>query len=288
MADGNDLKQFFAKMKEEVKVQTSKVLAGLESLHAQSGIVGGLTPLIMKDTHQRILLSLEKLNGLEGRWTTQLQEPNEMEVLKKRELSGAEAARQECTSQLQKLTAATIAVETAGRKAKEDAEALVAAQVDALRGDAQLAKTRAILAQTRASLAQAEAGKNAAEVVTLREQLLTADERADMRVADRVAELERRLQEAESRVDARASRNASQFQGTAVAADDVNRFNDLQRRTERLELLWGQKRGSEEVEDLERSASKAVVIDGSAARARVGRGSSPGEVVKSKQENPVD
>ena len=83
-------------------------------------------------------------------------------------------------------------------------------------------------------------------------------------------------------------RNASQFQGTAVAADDVNRFNDLQRRTERLELLWGQKRGSEEVEDLERSASKAVVIDGSAARARVGRGSSPGEVVKSKQENPVD
>lgn len=173
--------EYMEEVRREVE-EMSEMKRYPRALQPHIEIVTPITPLIVEDMHQRMLQAVEKFQGLERRSSLKLQE-----------LDKGEATQRQWSSQLEKLTAATTALEVARKEAEDRAEGRVTAEVDALQKEVRLAKAEAI-AEVTGDLARWEARASVAEV------------RADARVAGSVLRLEERALQAKSRAEARASR----------------------------------------------------------------------------------
>jgi hypothetical protein len=220
MADSGNFRDYLGEVRREVDGQMGEMRRYVRALQSTSAIVTPFTPLIVENTHQRIILAVEKFQDLETSWASKLQK-----------LEDAEAAQRQWTPQLEQLTAATTALETARREGKmraeaqvtadvnilataaaeiatarreaeEGAEAKVAADVDALQKDVRLAKAEsvAVSAQFRERVAAAEATANVRvmEAMRVKESLLDAESRADARASLKVAFFRRKAEMVEA------------------------------------------------------------------------------------------
>jgi KaiC/GvpD/RAD55 family RecA-like ATPase len=127
MVEPANFREYMEEVRREVE-EMSEMKRYLRASQSHTEIVTQITPLIVEDTHQRMLQAVEKFQGLERRWSLKLQE-----------LDKGEATQRQWSSQLEKLTATTTALEVARKEAEDRAEARVTAEVDTLQKDVRLA-----------------------------------------------------------------------------------------------------------------------------------------------------